>query len=84
MGRNMGRQLNRLSAKTVTLKKQSGLYCDGGGLYLQVTSSGSKTWIFRFRSPLTQKLRDMGLGPLHTIGLPEKPERRLRRSVSPS
>ena len=65
------RQLNRLSAKTVTLKKQPGLYCDGGGLYLQVTSSASKTWIFRFRSPHTQKLRDMGLGPLHSVGLPE-------------
>ena len=39
---------------------QKGMYHDGGGLYLQVTPSGSKTWIFRFRSPLTQKLRDMG------------------------
>ncbi len=69
------RQLNRLSAKTVAFKKHPGLYCDGGGLYLQVTSSGSKTWIFRFRSPLTQKLRDMGLGPLHSVGLPEAREK---------
>jgi integrase len=71
MGRNMGRQLNRLSAKTVAFKKQPGLYCDGGGLYLQVAPSGSKTWIFRFRSPLTQKPRDMGLGSVHSVGLPE-------------
>lgn len=72
MGRNMGtRQLNRLSAKTVATKKHPGLYCDGAGLYLQVASAGTKTWIFRFRSPLTQKLRDMGLGPLHAVGLPE-------------
>ena len=70
MGRSMGtRQLNRFSAKTVASKNHPGLYCDGGGLYLQVTPSGSKTWIFRFRSPLTKKLRDMGLGPLHSIGL---------------
>ena len=70
MGRNMGsRQLNRLSAKTVASKNQPGLYCDGGGLYLQVAHSGSKTWIFRFRSPLMQKSRDMGLGPLHSVGL---------------
>lgn len=41
-----------------------------GGLYLQVTSSGSKSWIFRFRSPFTHKLRDMGLGSLHAVGLP--------------
>jgi integrase len=69
------RQLNRLSAKTAAFKKHAGLYCDGGGLYLQVTPSGSKTWIFRFRSPLTGKLRDMGLGPLHSIGLPEAREK---------
>lgn len=76
MGRSMGtRQLNRLSAKTVVFKKRPGLYCDGGGLYLQVTPSGGKTWIFRFRSPLTLKLRDMGLGPLHSIGLPEAREK---------
>jgi len=75
MGRNMGRQLNRLSAKTVASKNLPGLYCDGGGLYLQVAASGSKTWIFRFRSPLTQKLRDMGLGPLHSVGLPEAREK---------
>ena len=76
MGRSMGtRQLNRLSAKTIAFKKHPGLYCDGGGLYLQVTSSGSKTWIFRFRSPLTQKLRDMGLGAIHTVGLPKAREK---------
>lgn len=76
MGRNMGtRQLNRLSAKAVASKTRPGLYCDGGGLYLQVTASGAKTWIFRYRSPVTLKLRDMGLGPLHSIGLPEARER---------
>ena len=76
MGRSMGtRQFNRLSAKAIAFKKQSGLYCDGGGLYVQLTPSGSKTWIFRFRSPFTHKLRDMGLGPLHTVGLPEAREK---------
>lgn len=69
------RQLNRLSARTVATQKRPGLYCDGGGLYLQVSSSGSKSWIFRFRSPFTHKLRDMGLGPLHSVGLPQARER---------
>jgi integrase len=64
------RQLNRLSAKTIVTKRRPGLYGDGGGLYLQITPSGSKTWIFRYRSPVTQKLRDMGLGPVHSVGLP--------------
>lgn len=76
MGMDMGtRQLNRLSAKAVASAKLPGLRCDGGGLYLQVASSGSKTWIFRFRSPLTKKVRDMGLGPLHSVGLPEAREK---------
>lgn len=63
--------LNRLSAKTVATRIVPGLYCDGGGLYLQVASPASKTWIFRYRSPLTRRTRDMGLGPVHSIGLPE-------------
>ena len=53
--------LNRLSTKTVATRKIPGMYCDGGGLYLQVASTASKTWIFRYRSPLTRKTRDMGL-----------------------
>ncbi|HXF65642.1 MAG TPA: integrase arm-type DNA-binding domain-containing protein [Burkholderiales bacterium] len=65
------RQLNRLSARTILTKKRPGLYCDGGGLYLQVTPTGSKTWIFRYRSPLTKKLRYMGLGSVRAVGLPE-------------
>lgn len=44
-----------------------GLHADGGGLYLQVGKSGSKSWIFRFtRNKVT---RDMGLGPLNTVSL---------------
>lgn len=64
------RQLNRLSARTVATKHEPGLYCDGGGLYLQVSPSGTKAWIFRYRSRSTRKLRDMGLGPAHAVGLP--------------
>jgi len=65
------RHLNRLSARAILTKKRPGLYCDGGGLYLQIAPSGSKTWIFRFRSPATNTLRYMGLGSIQTVGLPE-------------
>jgi len=65
------RQLNRLTTKSIDSKRKPGLYCDGGGLYLQVSASGSKAWIFRYRSPITRKLRDMGLGPLNDVGLSE-------------
>lgn len=68
-------QLNRLSAKAVASTKAPGLYGDGGGLYLQVAQGGSRTWIFRYRSPITKKGRYMGLGPVHTVSLPEAREK---------
>lgn len=65
----MARELNRLSARRVATATDRGYYADGGGLYLQVTESGSKSWIFRYTRD--KKSRDMGLGPLHTISLAE-------------
>lgn len=65
------RQLNRLSVRAVETKKLPGLFCDGGGLYLQIATGGAKTWIFRYRSPITKKLRYMGLGSLRAVGLVE-------------
>jgi integrase len=68
MGRYMGRQLNKLSAlKIAKPKLKAGYYADGGGLYLQVTASGAKSWVFRFTR--NGRAREMGLGPLHTVGL---------------
>lgn len=63
----MARALNRLSARRVATVTDAGYYADGGGLYLQVTAAGSKSWIFRFARH--GKTRDMGLGPTHTVGL---------------
>ena len=63
----MARKINRLSAKTVSNQKSPGYFPDGGGLYLQVSPSGSKSWIFRFT--LKSKPREMGLGALVTIDL---------------
>jgi integrase len=69
----MPRQLNVLSVRTVQAKVRPGYYCDGGGLYLQVSQSGSKSWIFRFR--LHGRAREMGLGSLTAIGLAKARER---------
>jgi len=63
----MTRRVNRLSAVTVAKAKNAGMYADGGGLYLQVSSSGSKSWVFRFR--FQARRRDMGLGALPSVGL---------------
>jgi len=69
----MARPSNRLSAVEVRGIAQKGMYHDGGGLYLQVSAGGAKSWIFRFM--LDGRSREMGLGPLHAITLAEARKR---------
>jgi hypothetical protein len=68
----MARGTARLSA-VVLPKLKEGMHADGGGLYLQVTASGARTWIFRFM--LHGRAREMGLGPLHIVTLSEAREK---------
>jgi integrase len=65
----MARTIGKLTALKVDKAKRPGMYADGGGLYLRVTQSGTKNWVFRFM--LNGQPRWMGVGPLHTIGLAE-------------
>jgi integrase len=58
-----------LSARSVQVEKRTGYHRCGPGLYLQVASGGTKAWIFRFKSPVTGKQREMGLGSLGAISL---------------
>lgn len=71
----MARTIGKLTALRVTQERRPGYYSDGGGLYLQVGASGAKSWVFRFRQ--SGRLRDMGLGPLHTVSLAEARQRAL-------
>jgi integrase len=71
--RTVARTLNRLSAFKVEKAKRPGMYADGGGLYLRVAEGGSKQWIFRYVA--NGRLRDMGMGPCHTLTLAEARER---------
>jgi integrase len=70
---NLGEQsssmqtINRLTAVKVTNAKRRGLLADGGGLYLKVTKTGSKSWVFRYKADGVS--HDMGLGPVGTISL---------------
>lgn len=57
----------QLSAIKVKSIKEPGYYLDSDGLYLQVSSSGTKSWIYRFM--LENRRRDMGLGSLDTLSL---------------
>ena len=65
----MPKKVNRLSAVKVAGAKMPGFYADGDGLYLQVTDSGSRSWVFQFKAG--GRTRDMGLGSLSTVGLAE-------------
>ncbi len=69
----MARPINRLSAMLVSKLKEPGYYADGANLYLQVSPSGSKSWIFRYR--IDNKQREMGLGPLNAISLADAREK---------
>ncbi len=64
----MARVINKLSAAKVK-NSGPGLHADGANLYLQVSPAGAKSWSFRFM--LKGRTREMGLGPLHTVGLAE-------------
>jgi integrase len=68
----LARTIEKLSALAVSRAKEPGYYSDGGGLYLQVSRSGTKSWIFRYT--LNKKSREMGLGSLHTITLAQARE----------
>ena len=56
----MARVRKRLTARTVATLTKPGLVADGGGLYLHVSASGAKSWIFRWSRD--GKSHDMGLG----------------------
>src|SRR5262249_44654240 len=71
--KGMARTLNRLTAMRVTKAKRPGLLSDGGGLYLRIAPGGSKQFIFRYTA--NGRLRDMGLGPTHTLSLEQARER---------
>src|SRR5215471_8431391 len=69
----MARKSNRLSAVEVKGIDRKGMYHDGGGLYLQVSGGGAKSWIYRFM--LDGRPREMGLGPVSVISLAEARKR---------
>jgi integrase len=68
----MARPINRLSPLTVK-RVSPGMYCDGGGLYLQVTKGTDdalhRSWLYRFA--INGRERQMGLGSFPTVGIAE-------------
>ncbi len=57
------------SAKSVQSVNAIGYHRCGDGLYLQVSNKGTKSWLYRFKSPVTKKQREMGLGSYKFVDL---------------
>lgn len=67
----MGRA-HKLTALGVERQKIAGLYGDGAGLWLKVTTGGSKSWILRYT--FGGRERWAGLGPYPDVSLEEARE----------
>lgn len=65
-----------LTIKKISAATEAGRYLDGQGLYLQITPSGARSWVFRYQRGARERM--LGLGPLHTVDLAEARERARR------
>jgi integrase len=69
----MARTIGRLTALKVEKLREPGMHCDGAGLYLRITTEGTKNWVYRYR--LNGRPHWMGLGSADLFGLGEARER---------
>lgn len=63
----MASKINKLFGVVLNRLVKPGLYGDGLGLWLQVTTSTARSWVFRYT--VRGKRHQMGLGSIHTIDL---------------
>jgi hypothetical protein len=63
----MGKAVKKLSARAVATIAQPGRHSDGDGLYLNVTRSGARSWLFMWKKD--GKRREMGLGSAGSVSL---------------
>src|SRR6266705_1947551 len=77
----MPRKLKKLTWNGVQREGRYGNHSDGGGLYLRVGKTKTKSWIFRYR--VDGKLTDMGLGCVDAFNLDEarNKARKLRQEL---
>ena len=68
----MPRRAAGLTVKAIEMKPR-GHHADGGGLWLKVTKTGTRSWIFRYVSGPNR--HDLGLGPWPDISLAEARDR---------
>jgi hypothetical protein len=81
VGKSMGRQINKLSARKVETVRTPGRHSDGGGLYLNITEGGGRSWLFMYK--VGGRRREMGLGSVRNVPLVQASLRRMPASNSP-
>jgi integrase len=59
--------IEKLSATKIGRLMKPGRHGDGGGLYLQISKTGVKSWIFRYEINGSEHF--MGLGPLRAVDI---------------
>ena len=65
----MARPERILTARGLAALTEPGRYADGGGLYLFISASGGRSWVWHFQ--WQGKTREMGLGSVSAVGLRE-------------
>ena len=70
----MAQTINRLTALKVQKIRAAGYHADGGGLWLQVSKAGGRSWVFTYS--LHGRAREMGLGSASRVTLAEAREER--------
>lgn len=63
------RTLNKLTATGSKALKTAGRHSDGGGLYLNVSASGSKSWLFMWTPKGAKNRHELGLGGYPAVSL---------------
>ena len=69
------------SARIVQSINKIGYHRCGDGIYLQVANQSSKSWLYRHKSPVTKKQREMGLGSYKFIDLAEAQQKALEKKL---
>lgn len=63
----MATTIKKLTAVTVSKIKKTGWYSDGLGLYLQVSKTGTKSWVYRYKMSGRERRHGLGGYPTETL-----------------
>ena len=84
----MSKSNNKLSDTKIKTIKTKGKHFDGDGLYLEVTSIGTKLWRLKYRYAGAEKLLSLGIYPSVTLAtaraLKDEAKSQIAAGVDPS